>query len=594
MSQSDRPRWSGVFAIGVTAGLLTGLGQVGLTVAGQIGFDQISGLGPQMIWMTPIGCVLGFSVVAGLLVAGGWSWDRIRSTPIIVGVFTALAVLNLSLFVPSLHLVSDVMISAGMGALAARIVRGREQKVMRLARLAGSAGVVGILVVAILMSGSRALQEQKEIAALPVARTGTPNVLLLSLDTVRRESCSFYGYPQPTTPVLERWSQRGTVFRHAVATAPWTLPSHASVFTGRMPHETSVDWSTPLDNTWPVLAGVMKDYGYVTAGFVANLSYMGVQYGLGRDFIHYEDFPANLGETIVSSKLLREIVNSRVARRLSGYDDFIARKDALEVNEDFLQWLDDQDRTRPFFAFLNYFDAHEPYLPPAEFDSKFASRVSRRNDLIVHNLHQGERAEKAAMTEGERKREREAYEASIAFIDASLGELFDGLTERGILQNTVVIVFSDHGEMFGEHGKFTHGNSLYREALEVPLLMFGPGVLAGHSVERPVSLADLPATVLDLTGIQDDRMPGMSLAGLSEESASRPAVSELYGQGKWRASLIADKMHLIWVDGDSMRLYDWRNDPREEQDLAARASTSTQARAMLALVDSMGARGPRP
>lgn len=583
------PWWGDYLAIALAMGILAGFGQVSLTLTGQTLLGQIAGLGQQMIWMTPAATALGFLCLALPFVAAAGLWNAARSVRIVIGVFAGLAFLNLSLLIPGLHLVSDLMLSAGVGMVTIRFAAGRMPRLARSARIIASVGAVGILVLAVVMQGAAWWHESRSIGRLPPVRPGAPNVLLLSLDTVRRASCSVYGYSALTTPVLEEWGGRGIIFQHAIATAPWTLASHASVFTGRLPHETSVGWSRPLDGTWPVLAEVVRDHGYLTAGFVANLSYLGTQYGLGRGFIHYEDFPVNVGELLVSSKLLREIVNSRLARRLTGFDDFFARKSALELNDDFLDWLK-RHRQRPFFAFLNYFDAHEPYLPPPGLDSLFASPVPRQNDLIVHELHQGERSEKEQMTPAERAREREAYEASIAFIDASLGQLFDTLSAWGVLENTVVVVFSDHGELFGEHGKFTHGNSLYREAIEVPLVMFGAGLPSGLTPRETVSLADLPATILDLIDVRDPRLPGVSLVR-GDLSGRRPAISELYGQGRKRVSLMDQQLHLIWVNGDSMRLYDWQSDPREERNLFQGSQAPRDALSMLERIHSSGATG---
>ena len=141
-----------------------------------------------------------------------------------------------------------------------------------------------------------------------------------------------------------------------MATAPWTLPSHAGMFTGRWPHELSADWFHALDSTHPTLAETLRARGYNTAGFVANTLYCGSETGLSRGFNHYEDYSISPGELLLSSSLGRTIANNSRLRQLTGYHNIVNAKDAATVNADFLDWV--SRNQRPFFAFLNYFDAH--------------------------------------------------------------------------------------------------------------------------------------------------------------------------------------------------------------------------------------------
>src|SRR5262249_37940885 len=147
---------------------------------------------------------------------------------------------------------------------------------------------------------------------LPPAPRGAPNVLLITLDTVRAKNLSLYGYGRHTAPQLERWAKRGGTFDRALATAPWTLPSHASMFTRRHPHPPrrprpprSAGWPTPLDSPSPPLAEVLASHGYATAGFVANRYYAGFDSGLGRGFARYEDYRLTPGEFVNTSTLAK-------------------------------------------------------------------------------------------------------------------------------------------------------------------------------------------------------------------------------------------------------------------------------------------------
>src|SRR5262249_28090056 len=142
-------------------------------------------------------------------------------------------------------------------------------------------------------------------------------------------------------------------FDRAMATAPWTLPSHAAMFTGRFPRELSADFRAPLDGAHPTLAETLGARGYLTAGFVANTYFCNVENGLSRGFAHYEDYLVSPSEFALSASLSRAILNHDVVRRLINYHDVIGRKMAEEINRAFLLWLERQ-RKRPFFAFLNY------------------------------------------------------------------------------------------------------------------------------------------------------------------------------------------------------------------------------------------------
>ena len=206
----------------------------------------------------------------------------------------------------------------------------------------------------------------------PAAR----NVLLIVWDTVRAENLSLYGYGRRTTPNLERLAGRGVRFDLAFATSSWTLPSHASLFTGRWPHELGVGWTSPLRPDVPTLAEYLGARGYDTAGFVANLEYCGRETGLDRGFAHYDDYPIEPYETFTRyvglghrmelpswACVLERLVEKATGRswELSPRSSEHVKRGA-EVDREFLDWLSwQQGRRRPFFAFLNYNDAHSPY-----------------------------------------------------------------------------------------------------------------------------------------------------------------------------------------------------------------------------------------
>ena len=359
------------------------------------------------------------------------------------------------------------------------------------------------------------------------ASAGAPNVLLIVMDTVRADHLSLDGYPRPTSPNLERLARRGVNYTRARAAAPWTLPSHASLFTGRWPSALSVGWYVPLDDRAPTLAGALAARGYDTAGFAANLNYCSYFTGLDRGFAHYEDFPLTpywaLRATLLGTRLLSQIDYFGKKYGLLDPGDVAQRSrvTADEINERLLGWLDGRgDDDRPFFAFLNYFDAHDPYLPPPGFDPGFVRppEDAVEREMLVEWWPLPDK-DKAAPEQV--RTVVDAYDACLAYLDDRIGRLIDDLERRGLLEDTLVIITADHGELLGDHGGlFGHGASLYDGELRVPLIVMAPGLPAGAVVDEPVSLRALPSTVGALAGLDDLPFQAMPLAPLRPNGAA--------------------------------------------------------------------------
>ena len=330
------------------------------------------------------------------------------------------------------------------------------------------------------------------------AAADAPNVLLIILDTVRAASLSLYG-GRADTPNLNALGESGVVFDRAVSTAPWTLPSHASIFTGLWPHEHGADWRVALDRRATTLAEVMAQHGYRTGGFVANLVFTSREHGLNRGFQVYRDYRRSPGALLRSASLVQTITTSAVLRRLTGIEEVVGRKHGAQVNEEFLDW-EAGIGDRPWFAFLNYYDAHEPYLPRAPYEARYSSGLPpRRFDEMRYWNVEGGISDWLDLSREQVEAERAAYEEVIAGLDADVGALLAELRRRGDLERTIVVLTSDHGELFGEHDTHVHGNSVYWRTIHVPLVMSWPGHLpAGQRITEPVSLRDIGATVLGL------------------------------------------------------------------------------------------------
>jgi arylsulfatase A-like enzyme len=573
------PGWRLLLA-SVGFGLCSGLIEVAILALRKYGLKANLYLSADFVWMVPITTVV-VCLVIGLVTLVTSALPHRVSFRISIFVVALIGFLGPLLAVPRLHFYAALLLAAGLAVQTVRIITAHMESYYALVwpTIQWTAAVVIFLGVGVY--GWQIVVERNAVATLPSASPNAANVLLIVLDTVRAESLSLYGYPRPTTPNLERLSKEAVVFGRALSTSPWTLPSHASMFTGHWPHELSADWKIPLDAAHTTLAEVLRAHGYITAGFVGNLIYGSSMHGLNRGFIHYEDFPVSIGQAILSSSLGSKITNNGRLRYWLDYHRVLNRKTAAEVNEKFLNWL--SHKRRPFFAFINYMDAHEPYLPPEPFDEKFGPK--RQRTEFVHTGIDAFRPAKWKMSPKEVEVESTAYEGVIAYIDHELGALVAELERRGLLESTLVIITSDHGEQLGEHRLFGHGNSLYRQLLEVPLMIrFGTHVPHGKVIEEPVSLRDIPATVIDLLGVDDSgSFPGGSLARYWQES-NENRVSEdavLISESRRRSfgvqtyplnkgnmiSLVGFGYHYITSKGAGDELYDFNTDQAEEQNL---------------------------
>ena len=369
----------------------------------------------------------------------------------------------------------------------------------------------------------------------PLPPAGSPNILLVVLDTVRADRLSLYGYERPTTPNLERLAKRGIRFDLARATAPWTLASHASMFTGHWPHELVREWMTPLQGNQPMLAEYIGAHGYATAGFVANVAYCSQNSGLARGFTYYEDYVLEKFAPLRTSGLVEQ-TSTMISEVLDVFDtvslqpmrDLLnewflinRRKDAASINRAFLNWLADRrEPHRPFFAFLNLLDAHQPYVLPQGAPHRFVTYPATIAEFrAVYEAWSA--IDKAKLPPFCITLARDSYDDCLGYIDGQLGLLVDELERRGVLGQTLIIVTADHGEGLGEHNLFDHGESLYQTEIRVPLVIVPPsGLNPAAVVGETVSLRDLPATIVDLAGQRSaSPFPGESLAKFWRGSA---------------------------------------------------------------------------
>ena len=301
------------------------------------------------------------------------------------------------------------------------------------------------------------------------------NIIILTIDTCRADRLSCYGYDLLDTPHIDSLATEGVLFEEARTCVPITLPSHVSIMTGLYPvvHGVRENGAYVAADSLLTLAEILKGNGYATAAFMGSFP-LESRFNLDQGFDYYGDL---FGEKDGSSK-----------GAAGGVSIFFDERPADEVNEDFFRWLENHDKS-PFFAWLHYFDPHQPHDLRPPYDATCATRP---------------------------------YDGEIAFVDECVGRLRKQLDKENLLERTIFVVTSDHGEGLGEHGEMTHALLLYDSTLKVPMIIRCPRTvgLAAARVTDPVRTVDLLPTILELLGL--DVPPGIhgrSLVGIMSGSS---------------------------------------------------------------------------
>lgn len=544
--------------------------------------------GRDVWWIVPLGYLVVFALPVGILALLHGAGPRVARSHWVFGIWAGLGLFAVLLLYPRAESWSLALLAAGGGAQLGGLYREHEAYVTRVIRR----GALSFAAFFALFGGGgallRAWSSQRTLANLAPKSGTAPNVLLIILDTVRASSMSLYGAVRPTTPRLAAWAKRGVVFDQAYATSSWTLPSHASMFTGMYASQHSADWLSPLDATHRTLAEVLRDHGYATGGFTGNQLAAGYESGIARGFVTYEDTKRTFAEVAGSTTISQGDVvmmgrkHWRRDRWVGGIVRELARfdfrpgawgtvhdyKSSSDVIQPFLRWQTSLGE-RPFFAFLNLFDAHAPERNPTAYRSMFNGGATRPD----------------------------AYDGAVRYLDDQVSDLLDELERRGVLQSTIVIITADHGEHLGERGLYGHGNSLYREVLRVPLIVFsGDSAAAGRRIAAPVSLRDIAATCLDLARLPNDAaLPGRSLAEhwRSDLAVTSPLLAEV-SQGILdnpkhptakgdMAAVLDDSLHIIRNGDGSFEAYAYRTDSMEARNLAVGPALPTLSARFTAL-----------
>lgn len=388
-----------------------------------------------------------------------------------------------------------------------------------------------------------------------------PNIIFIVIDTLRADHLSCYGYSRPTSPNIDAFAEGADFYERAYSTSSWTVPSHGSMFTGKYPFEHGshsfltdlkgdaakakvalYEGLYPLDEANVTIAEVLRDEGYQTGAVVANTAYVSPMVGLDQ-----------------------------------GFDDFIRKEVyADKLNEDVTSWIS-AHASDPFFLFINYKDVHRPYN--ARPRPGFLDEPPSQEPLLIDVLRMYVMPARDPVSEELAQQVIDQYDTAIANVDDEIGELFAWLKEKGLYEDTVIVLTSDHGEAFGEHHLVAHDVDLYEPLIFVPLIVKAPGQREGKVIKSVGSITDIAGLILDA-------FPQHSIGDYSfrfpDRPGNHPVLSEIHYarpfdlEKEWRDRLLRVQQGIIeWphkyvhsTDGNHL-LFDLDADPGEENNLFA-------------------------
>jgi len=380
---------------------------------------------------------------------------------------------------------------------------------------------------------------------------------VISLDTLRPDHLGAYGYERKTAPNLSGLAGEGIVYTQAYSSSSWTLPAHASLFTGRLPHQhglTTAEFTIREDV--PTITEELAAAGYRCAAFVSGYT-LHSAFGFSRGFHLYDDFscPLQTRDGLFSTG--------------DGDGDALERVTSPIITRLAKNWLRNEKR-RPFFLFLHYFDIHHHYLPPVKYRDIFDPDYHGPVDGRFTNENYP-----SSLSERDKERLIALYDGEIRWVDHHVGQVLGETDSLGLRDSTVIITFSDHGEGFGEHGLFTHANSLYEELVRVELTLSWPGKIPqGQECDKVVTLLQVRETLRAVARLPkaDETVPSLLDVIADAERETDPtkalAICSLDTPPQTDCIRMGDWKLIVTRGTDQCQLYHLPSDPREEHNMA--------------------------
>jgi arylsulfatase A-like enzyme len=466
-----------------------------------------------------------------------------------------------------------------LGGAAASVFLGRRFPLpfapLRFGTIGGA-----VLLIALSYTLGRPAPSSVEAASPVLAGTVRPNILLIVMDTVQADHLGAYGYERDTTPNLRDLARDSMVYTNAISASDITLTSHASLFTGMYPswHGAYCDpriaaYGRAISNQYPTVAELLHSGGYQTIGVAANL-YLRADFGLERGFDQFH-IPRPVPMLAAENGFM---LRNGMRRGLNLFFDTAQFDRLYAMGEDinttlFADLSGLSNPALPVFTFVNYMDAHFPYVPPAPYNARYPGR---RPEMTQGDLED----EQKVLTFGDGKAPGyrphcvSQYDGGIAYLDRQIGDVVTWLKRRGAYDNTMIVITSDHGEAFGERHRVGHANSPYQNLLHVALVVKYPRQTHRGTEERPVSLTDVAPTILQTAGVAvPPTMQGRSLT----EGATRDIFSETFPcpvahspdcpNGCTARAIFSSPYKFITSSNGHRELFDLGRDPTESRNL---------------------------
>jgi arylsulfatase A-like enzyme len=472
---------------------------------------------------------------------------------------------------PSAYLVLLAAVSLALAAgwsvvaIARRFVAPDRRRAWR----AGAASLLILAAVFMLVRFGTGYRDRR-LPDIAKAQAAAPpaNIVILLIDALRPDHLSAYGYPLPTSPAIDRLAREGALFRDCLAASSWTVPTHASLFSGRLPSvHGAFSLYSQLADSIPTLAQILSRRGYDTASLHDNPLLEG-EYGLLRGF--RTALNVDNGHKV-------SLTLQRLWDRLRGERSMGER--ILSVAG---RWIEHERRLgRPYFLFVNLLDVHLPYRPRSPYIEEFlkplsAEKVHKDYIRLLTSDHVLSKPKADALfprlSAADWRVLGRYYDSNVRAVDDQIGRFLDRLRARGLLSDTLVIVTADHGEMLGEKGMGAHFQpTLHREALRIPLILWFPARLAAADLPHRVSQLDILPTALRLAGLAAAVPPGGQGIDLFATPPGREVVAEFWDEAQhgFSRAFYTENWKLIDYASGKRELYDVGRDPAERNDLSA-------------------------